>query len=199
MNTSNSTTCYYHLVPPDPTTTDSTGYIRGSDLRETRGYERLVDMLSRFQAGTTPETEDRQQVYTAVDEMKFKSGAILLAPCHPGHTAADRTIRAPTDQTERRDSPDMDHDRVRARRSTESACQPAGFWQRALRFATQFLTSVTPQTAPAKAGRYMALTARDTDCPPHPTLENANQAKEAEFDVREYERHLMAVAFSTAT
>jgi hypothetical protein len=198
MNTSNSTTCYYRLTPPDPATTDSTGHIKGSDLRGTRGYERLVDMLSRFQAETTPGTEDKQQMYTAVDEMKFKPGAILLAPCHPGHSATDRAIRLRTDQPERGDSPDMAHDRVRARRSPEPACKPAGFWQRAFHLATQFLASVTPQAAPAATGHYRALTARDVDCPPPETSDNANQEKEVEFDVREYERHLLAVAFSTA-
>ncbi|AOB31688.1 hypothetical protein AKI39_14825 [Bordetella sp. H567] len=96
MNVSGNPNCYYPLIPPANAGIDASGYVKGLDLQGTRGYEQLVDMLAHHQSPSSPAAaQDRKDAQAAVDQMKIKAGTVLIAPCHPGHTAADRV--APSD------------------------------------------------------------------------------------------------------
>lgn len=93
MKVSAPLTCYYPLTPPDASAVDDSGHVRGSALRGTRGYDALVHALSLDRDSPTPNTHDDAQTRSTVDGMKLKAGTILVAPCAPGYTAADRAVR----------------------------------------------------------------------------------------------------------
>jgi hypothetical protein len=133
------------------------GHYKGRDLRGTRGYERLVDTLTnRLKAGRNgnPLTKDAAQA--AVDDMDIKRGTTLLAPCHEGHTRADRFVhsnRNPAGVANR--APGMNAG-VRQRRDAEPApeiksCPTPSGWKRFLHLAAPILGAFADYTSGATA------------------------------------------------
>lgn len=111
MNVPGNPNCYYPLTSPANAKLDAAGYVKGHELQGTRGYERLVHVLGDYRSPSSPDT-DRIEAQAAVDQMKIKPGTVLVAPCHPGYTVADRSIPGGA-----RDLPESDAPVVRLTRS----------------------------------------------------------------------------------
>lgn len=104
MNVPGNPNCYYPLTPAANAELDASGYVKGHELKGTRGYERLVDMLGDYRSPSSPDA-DRIEARTAVDQMKIKPGTVLIAPCHPGYTVADLSIPSGAQDLPNSDAP----------------------------------------------------------------------------------------------
>jgi hypothetical protein len=86
--------CYYPVRPVHTVIPDADGKIRGSDLKGTRTYERLVHALSVDTRDTSrpPSAGRTASAEAAVNGMKLPLGSTLATSCHEGHDAGDRSV-----------------------------------------------------------------------------------------------------------
>ncbi|OZI61101.1 hypothetical protein [Bordetella genomosp. 11] len=206
MNISGTPTCYYPLTPTDKSKIDTSGHVTGDNLRNTRGYERLVEILSQDGNPSPAAPLQSREARDAVDGMKIKAGTILLAPCHQGHTAADRSLPAGGVLSDNTAAPRSRRQiaqsapQAPAQSPTQSAgestgtgvCQTIGVWHRVLNAFAEFLGGLVVSLANDEPAKGAAASGRQA-CPT-----DGNGAQDPDDDVVNYERYLQAWAMSAS-
>ncbi|ARP86423.1 hypothetical protein CAL13_09590 [Bordetella genomosp. 9] len=209
--------CYYAMRPApnaNANASDAGDTYTGKDLQGTRAYERLVHM-TRTHPSLGPERKPGDTPESIVDAMVFdRRTTILLAPCHDGHTCADRKVPVNAKSTDAAMPPPARRKRAsghggvtssiwhasrpnpdRARPSRDDDMAASRSWRRALDLASMLHGGIVGALAFMADVLTSGPGSTDTGVqPPGATMTQGDLPRE---DVATYERELTASALSS--